>query len=224
MSGEIRKRVIAQRNERRLTSLQQRRMGPTCVFTVVSGFFKNSPLISSLCRPPERSLMFTRPVRTHQVLSRALTCSRARVRACACVHRAACQEFISFFFSSLGHCCGQIFFAVWTLSLDHKTTCWPPREKLFSLPGLVGIGQGVAVVARLLAAAPLGFHSSRAVVSGHRGTSWTDQGQSSGPGAADEEALPRGHRCRHCACCMPGSASGCAVPSSRVFSLKGSFK
>lgn len=127
MSGEIRKRVIAQRNERRLSGLQQRRMGPTCVFTVVSVFFFffNSPLISSLCRPPERSLMFTRPARTHQVLSRALTCSRARVRACACLHRAACQEFISFFFSSLGHCCGQIFFAVWTLSLDHKTTCWP---------------------------------------------------------------------------------------------------
>lgn len=66
MSGEIRKRVIAQRNERRLTSLQQRRMGPTCVFTVVSGFFFfNSPLISSLCRPPERSLMYVYEARPH---------------------------------------------------------------------------------------------------------------------------------------------------------------
>lgn len=38
MSGEIRKGVIAQRNLKRLTSLQRCHMGPSPVFTVVSGF------------------------------------------------------------------------------------------------------------------------------------------------------------------------------------------
>lgn len=54
MSGEIRKGVIAQRNERRLTSLQQCGMGPTCIFTVVSGFlfpFNLSPLLATRAIP-----------------------------------------------------------------------------------------------------------------------------------------------------------------------------
>lgn len=39
-----------------------------------------------------------------------------------CVFRSVAMTSLSF--PSLGHCCGQILFTVWTFSMDHKALHW----------------------------------------------------------------------------------------------------